>query len=72
MHTIIGFTVLAIVLVFGIIFVFSLLKTAGDYDNASEELYRNQIKYMVDMEKVEKHKKMLEEANENPEYVEKQ
>lgn len=72
MYTIIGFTLLTIGLIFSIIFIFSLLKSAGEYDDASNELYRIQLKYMMDMQKVEEHKKMLDDVNQNPEYIDKE
>lgn len=72
MYTIIGFTLLTIGLIFSIIFIFSLLKSAGEYDDASNELYRIQLKYMMDMQKVEEHKKMLDDVYQNPEYIDKE
>jgi hypothetical protein len=72
MWTTIGIAVSVIALILGAVFVFSLLKVSSDFDDASDELYRNQLNYMMDMEKVKRHKKMLDEANQNPEYIDKE
>lgn len=55
----------------GVISITSMMKVNSNYLKISEEMYRNQLKYTLYVEKVEKHKKMLEEANQNPEYIQK-
>jgi hypothetical protein len=46
--------------------VFGMAQAAGKYDEVSERIYRNE------MEKLERSKKMMEEANTNPEYIERE
>lgn len=55
----------------GVISITSMMKVNSNYLKISEEMYKNQLNYTLYMEKVEKHKKMIEEANENPEYIQK-
>ena len=64
-------TILIGLIIVAVISVIVMVKVTSNYHKPSEEIYRNQLKYTLYMEKVEKHKKMLEEANENPEHIQK-
>ena len=64
-------TILIGLIIVAVISVIGMVKVTSNYHKASEEMYRNQLKYTLYMEKVKKHKKMLEEANENPEHIQK-
>jgi hypothetical protein len=52
-----------------------MLKTASDYYDASDEIYRNKLIYRTQLqqisenEKIEKHKQMMEDANMNSEII---
>jgi len=46
-----------------IILIFSMVQVAGRYDDVSERIY------FQELDKIERHKKMMREADENPEYI---
>jgi len=53
----IGLIILIIILTFG------MVQVAGRYDDVSERIY------FQELDKLERHKKMMREADENPEYI---
>jgi hypothetical protein len=53
----IGLIILIIILTFG------MVQVAGRYDDVSERIY------FLELDKLERHKKMMREADENPEHI---
>jgi hypothetical protein len=51
--------------------VLSMLKVASDYDDASDEIYTKHLNQLIENEKIEKHKKMMEDADINSEIIDK-
>jgi hypothetical protein len=51
------------------IWVMALLKAASDYDDASDEIYTKHLNQLIENEKIEKHKKMMEDADINSEVI---
>jgi hypothetical protein len=49
--------------------VLSMLKVASDYDDASDEIYTKHLNQLIENEKIEKHKKMMEDADINSEVI---
>jgi hypothetical protein len=65
-----------LILISVILFLFSafiwgmaLLKSASDYDDTSDEIYTKHLNQLIENEKIEKHKKMMEDANINSEII---
>ncbi len=59
------FLYIGLILVFALfaLLVFGMAEAAGKYDEVSDRIYQKE------MEKLERHKKLMEEADENPEYI---
>jgi MFS superfamily sulfate permease-like transporter len=54
---VLGFVLLIMILIFG------MAQAAGQADELSERIYKKE------MEKLERNKQLMEEANKNPEYI---
>jgi hypothetical protein len=59
------FLYIVLILVFALfaLLVFGMAEAAGKYDEVSDRIYQKE------MERLERHKKLMEEADENPEYI---
>lgn len=59
------FLYIGLILVFALfaLLVFGMAEAAGKYDEVSDRIYQKE------MERLERHKKLMEEADENPEYI---
>lgn len=55
--------VVVIVVAFFALLTFGMAQAAGKYDEVSERIYQKE------MEKLERHKQLMKEADENPEYI---
>ncbi len=61
--TIFLYTIALIFFVLFALLVFGMAQAAGQADELSERIYYKE------MEKIKRHKKLMEEADENPEYI---
>jgi hypothetical protein len=55
----------------GSLSIMSMIKCNSNFHKASQEVDTDQLQRTSYAEKVEKHKKMMQEADENPEYIQK-
>jgi uncharacterized ion transporter superfamily protein YfcC len=63
MVSLIIYTILIGLIILIIILTFSMIQVAGRYDDVSERIY------FQELDKLERHKKMMREADENPEHI---
>ncbi len=63
MASLIIYTILIGLIILIIILTFKLVQVSGRYDDVSERIY------FQELDKLERHKKMMREADENPEHI---
>ena len=63
MASLIMYIVLIGLIILIIILTFKLVQVSGRYDDVSERIY------FQELDKLERHKKMMREADENPEHI---